>query len=128
MPFTPLNPPGIRAPFAAYSHGVLVDAPKRMLFASGQLAVGVDDVIPEDVEAQAVLCFENIRAILSEGGMDFSNVIRFSAYVTDRAYFPIYGAVRARYVAGSTFASTLLIVSGFTRPDFKVEVEVTAVG
>lgn len=128
MPHSPLNPPTIRPPFAAYSHGVLVPAPSRMIFTSGQLGVGVDDVIPEDVEAQAVLCFEAIRAILHEGGMDFSNVVRFSAYVTDRAYFPIYGAVRSRYVAGSNFASTLLIVSGFTRPEFKVEVEVTAVG
>ena len=28
---------------------------------------------------------------------------------------------------GNAFASTLVIVSGFTRPEFKVEVEVTAV-
>ena len=27
---------------------------------------------------------------------------------------------------GNAFASTLVIVSGFTRPEFKVEVEVTA--
>ena len=47
------------------------------------------------------------------------------AYVTDRAYFPVYGAVRSRYVAGKAFASTLVIVSGFTRPEFKIEVEVT---
>jgi len=59
--------------------------------------------------------------------MSFADVVRFTAYVTDRAYFPVYGAVRSRYVAGNAFASTLVIVSGFTRPEFKVEVEVTAV-
>jgi 2-iminobutanoate/2-iminopropanoate deaminase len=123
----PLNPNSIRAPFAAYSHGLLVEAPRRMLFASGQLGISPDDVVPEGVEAQAVLCFENIRAILAEGGMDFADVVRFSAFVTDRAYFPVYGAVRSRYVSGNAFASTLVVVSGFTRPDFKVEVEVTAV-
>lgn len=123
----PLNPASIRAPFAAYSHGVIVEAPRRMLFASGQLGVSPDDVIPEGIEAQSVLCFENIRAILAEGGMDFSHVVRFSAFVTDRVYFPVYGAVRSRYVSGNVFSSTLLIVSGFTRPEFKVEVEVTAV-
>ena len=122
-----INPPSIRAPFAAYSHALMVTEPKRILFASGQLGVGPDDVIPEDIEAQAVICFENIRAILAEGGMDFSHVVRFSAFVTDRAYFPVYGGVRSRYVSGNAFASTLLIVSGFTRPEFKVEVEVTAV-
>lgn len=124
---TSINPPTIRQPFAAYSHGLVVEGGKRILFASGQLGVGPDDVIPDSVEDQAVICFENIRAILAEAGMDFSHVVRFSAFVTDRAYFPVYGSVRSRYVSGNAFASTLLIVSGFTRPEFKVEVEVTAV-
>ena len=122
----PINPASIRAPFAQYSHAVEVPA-GRMLFASGQLGVSPDDKVPEDAEAQAVLCFENIKAILAEAGMTFADVVRFTAYVTDRAYFPVYGAVRSRYVSGNAFASTLVIVSGFTRPEFKVEVEVTAV-
>ena len=123
----PLNPASIRAPFAQYSHAVEVAAPARMVFASGQLGVSPDDKVPDDAEAQAVLCFENIKAILAEAGMTLADVVRFTAYVTDRAYFPVYGAVRSRYVSGNAFASTLVIVSGFTRPEFKVEVEVTAV-
>jgi enamine deaminase RidA (YjgF/YER057c/UK114 family) len=123
----PINPATIRAPFAQYSHAVQVTAPGRMVFASGQLGISPDDTVPEDAEAQAVLCFENIKAILAEAGMTLDDVVRFTAYVTDRAYFPVYGAVRSRYVTGSVFASTLVIVSGFTRPEFKIEVEVTAV-
>lgn len=122
----PLNPAGIRPPFARYSHGVAVPAGARLVVTSGQLGVGVDDVVPDDVEAQAVLCFENIKAILGEAGMTLADVVRFSAFVTDRAYFPIYGAVRSRYVTGENFASTLIVVSGFTRPEFKIEVEATA--
>jgi enamine deaminase RidA (YjgF/YER057c/UK114 family) len=123
----PLNPASIRAPFAQYSHAVEVAAPGRMVFASGQLGVSPDDHVPDDAEAQAVLCFENIKAILAEAGMTMADVVRFTAYVTDRAWFPVYGAVRSRYVSGNAFASTLVIVSGFTRPEFKIEVEVTAV-
>ncbi|MFY8155579.1 MAG: RidA family protein [Rhabdaerophilum sp.] len=126
MPHQKLNPATIRAPLAAYSHGIAVPPGARLVFASGQLGIGPDDVIPEDVEAQAVLCFENIRAILAEAGMTLQDVVRFNAFVTDRAYFPVYGRVRSRYVSGDAFASTLVIVSGFTRPEFKVEVEVTA--
>jgi 2-iminobutanoate/2-iminopropanoate deaminase len=122
----PLNPNAIRPPFAAYSHGVEVPAGARLVVTSGQLGVGRGDLVPEDVEAQAVLCFENIKAILAEAGMTLSDVVRFSAFVTDRAYFPIYGAVRSRYVQGDAFASTLIVVSGFTRPEFKIEVEATA--
>ena len=123
----PINPASIRAPFAQYSHAVEVAAPTRMMFASGQLGVSPDDRVPESAEAQAVLCFENIKAILAEANMTFADVVRFTAYVTDRAWFPVYGAVRSRYVSGNAFASTLVIVSGFTRPEFKIEVEVTAV-
>ena len=122
-----LNPASIRPPFATYSHAIEVAAPARMLFASGQLGVGKDDIIPESVEAQAVLCFQNIEAILAAAGMTFADVVRFAGFVTERACFPIYGRVRSRYVEGDAFASTLVIVSGFTRPEFKIEVEVTAV-
>ena len=122
----PINPASIRPPFAKYSHGLIVPAGAELLVTSGQLGVGVDDVVPDDVEAQCVLCFDNLKCILQEADMTFDDVIRFTAFVTDRAYFPIYGAVRSRYVAGDAFVSTLVIVSGFTRPEFKVEVEITA--
>lgn len=121
-----LNPSDIRPPFAKYSHGLIVPAGARLLVTSGQLGVRADDIVPDDVEEQCVLCFENLKAILSAGGMSFADVVRFSAFVTDRSYFPIYGNVRGRYVMGDAFTSTLLVVSGFTRPEFKVEVEVTA--
>ena len=74
----PVNPASIRAPFAQYSHAVTV-TPALMLFASGQLGVAPDDSVPEDAEAQAVLCFENIKAILAEADMKFSDVVRFTA-------------------------------------------------
>jgi enamine deaminase RidA (YjgF/YER057c/UK114 family) len=119
-----INPATIPPPLARYSHGILVPPGAELLVTSGQLGIAPGDQVPDDVEAQCVLCFENIKAILTAAGMSFADVIRFNAFVTDRAFFPIYGAVRSRYVEGD--ASTLVIVSGFTRPEFKVEVEITA--
>lgn len=121
-----VSPSSIRAPFARYSHGILVAPGAQLLFASGQLGVAPDDSVPADIEAQCVLCFENIKAILAHAGMTFADVVRFNAFTIDRAHFAIYGAVRGRYVATDAFASTLVVVSGFTRLEFKVEVEVTA--
>jgi enamine deaminase RidA (YjgF/YER057c/UK114 family) len=121
-----INPATIPPPLARYSHGILVPPGAELLVTSGQLGIAPGDQVPDDVEAQCVLCFENIKAILTAAGMSFADVIRFNAFVTDRAFFPIYGAVRSRYVEGDAFASTLVIVSGFTRPEFKVEVEITA--
>ncbi|MEH2476354.1 enamine deaminase RidA (YjgF/YER057c/UK114 family) [Nitrobacteraceae bacterium AZCC 2161] len=121
-----LIPTGIRKPFAKYSHAVEVQAGARLLFCSGQLGISVGDRIPESTEEQAVLCFEAIGLCLAEAGMAFSDLVRINAYVTDRAHMAPYMAVRDRYVAMPAPASTLMIVGGFTRPEFKVEVEALA--
>jgi len=121
-----LVPAGIRTPFAKYSHAVEVEAGARLLFCSGQLGVGVDDTIPEATEEQAVLCFEAIGRCLAEAGMGFANIVRINAYVTAREHMAPYMAVRDRYVSVPAPASTLMIVGGFTRPEFKVEIEIVA--
>lgn len=120
------NPKTVRAPFGNYSHGLLTPAGASQLVTSGQLGIGIDDTVPESVEEQTVLCFEAVKAILEDADMSFADVIRISGFVTDRAHFPTYMQVRDRYTSDPLPVSTLLIVSGFTRPEFHVEVEVTA--
>jgi enamine deaminase RidA (YjgF/YER057c/UK114 family) len=124
--FRSLNPSSIRAPFARYSHGLEVPPGHRLVFCAGQVGIGADEGIPEDVSAQTELCFANISAILAEAGMTLANVVRINAYVTDREDLKPYMAVRDRRVGDPPPASTLMIVSGFARPEFKVEVEVIA--
>ena len=123
-----LTPKSIRPPFARYSHGVEVPAGKRLVVCSGQLGIGPDDSIPEDAGAQAELCFSNIQAVLAEAGLGLEDVVRINAYVTDRAHMRPYMDVRDRLVGDPPPASTLMIVSGFARPEFKVEIEAIAAG
>lgn len=125
-----LTPPTIRPPFARYAHGVEVPAGWRLVATSGQLGIGADGSVPEGAEAQAALCFAACAAILAEAGMGPADVIRINAFVTGRAHMPGYMAARDAWLASvpadALPASTLVIVSGFTRPEFKVEVEVVA--
>ncbi len=121
-----LVPSAIRKPFARYSHAVEVPAQARWLLCSGQLGISATDQIPATTEEQAVLCFEAIGACLKEAGMTFGDIVRINAYVTDRAHMAPYMAVRDRYVALPPPASTLMIVGGFTRPEFTVEIEAIA--
>lgn len=120
-----LNPGAMPAPFGDYSHGI---AAGGVVATSGQLGLAADGTIPDSVAQQAEICFENIRAILNEAGTDIENVLRFSAFVTRREHMAAYMQVRDRWVAGLAVkpASTLVIVSGFTRPEFLVEVEALA--
>lgn len=122
------TPPTIRAPFARYAHAVEVPPGYRLLVLSGQLGIAIDETIPESAEAQADLCFFNINEILKAAGMDRHAIVRVNAYVTDRAHLAAYMAARDRYLAEVTPppASTLMIVAGFAREAFKVEVEVLA--
>ena len=123
---TPLTPKEIRPPFGHYSHGVEAPAGSRFIFTSGQLGIRDDDSVPEDIEAQAEICFENIRASLAAGGMELSDIVRLNAFVTRREDMRRYMNVRDRYVGQPLPASTLYIVSGFTRPEFLVEIEAVA--
>lgn len=124
----PLHPPGIAPPFARYSHGVEIPAGQRIVRTAGQLAIGEDGAVAEGSEAQAHQCFVNIAVILAEAGMGLRDVFHISAYVTDRAHMAGYMAARDAVLASSKNlpSSTLMIVSGFTRPEFVVEVEVWA--
>ena len=122
---TPLDPPTISAPFGNYSHGI---AAGPLIVTSGQLGLAADGIVPDGVTAQAEICFASISAILAEAGADFSHVVRLNAYVTRREDMAAYMAVRDRILADLPVkpASTLMIVTGFTRPDFLVEIEATA--
>jgi 2-iminobutanoate/2-iminopropanoate deaminase len=121
-----ITPPALSAPFARYSHAVEVPPGARIVFCSGQLGIAADGTIPQTVEEQARLIFRSISAILAEAGMGLADLVRLNAYVTAREHLSGYMAVRDEIVGEPPPASTLMIVSGFTRGAFKVEVEAVA--
>lgn len=123
-----LTPGSIAPPFARYAHGVVVPAGVQLILTSGQLGQRADGTVPQGVREQAEICFANLDAILAEAGAARGDVVRINAYVTDRAFMAGYMAARDAWLAEVSRlpASTLMIVTGFTREEFKVEVEVTA--
>jgi enamine deaminase RidA (YjgF/YER057c/UK114 family) len=121
-----ITPPSIRPPFARYSYGVEIPAGHRILVCSGQLGIAANDQVPATVEEQTDLCFRNIGAVLDQAGLRFSDIVRINAFVVSREHLKGYMSVRDRYIGDPPPASTLMIVSGFSRPEFLVEVEVIA--
>lgn len=126
---TTINPSDLAPPFGNYSHAVVFSEKKRMLKTSGQLAIDLQLQIPDSTFDQSTLIFNNLEKILLQANMARENIIHLGAYVTDRAYMKEYMRARDDFFTGFTQfpASTLLIVSGFTKPEFKVEIEITAV-
>ena len=121
-----VTPGGIRPPFARYSYGVEIPPGHRVLICSGQLGISPDDAVPPGIEAQTHLCFKNIAAVLKDAGMSLADLVRINAYVVAREHLRGYMSVRDEYIADPPPASTLMIVSGFSRPEFLVEIEVIA--
>ena len=94
----------------------------QFVFTSGQLGMMPDGEIPQGEVAQAEICFANIDAILSSAGAGREDVVRINAFVTDRSYMAGYMQARDAWLANVSRlpASTLMIVGGFTRPEFRV--------
>ena len=126
--FTALLPDTIPKPLAPYSHGIVVPEGMRLVYTAGQVGIGLDGSIPEGCTAQAKVAFAAIEAILREAGMTFANVVKLNAYVTAREHLRPYMDVRNSHFAAPYPASTLMIVSGFARPELVVEVEAIAAG
>jgi enamine deaminase RidA (YjgF/YER057c/UK114 family) len=92
------------------------------------LGLAADGTVPDSVAEQTAICFDNIRAILAEGGMGVKDICHISAWLTDRNDLPAYMAARDAFLGDPSVlpASTLLLVAGFSRPEFKVEIEIMA--
>jgi enamine deaminase RidA (YjgF/YER057c/UK114 family) len=121
-----INPPGLSKP-TTYSH--IVRAGKT-LYIAGQVGADASGKIagPGMVE-QLEQVLKNLETALKSQGADFSHVARITIYTTDVDAFraPDAAAVRARYFGVSLPASTLVGVVRLATPEFKVEIEATAV-
>ena len=124
----PLSPTAIHPPFSAYSNGVEVPAGQKLVLCSGQLGIDIDEDVPSSCAEQSELCFDAIEAILAEAGLGLGHVVRINAFVTAREHLRPYMDVRNRRFAPPFPASTLMIVTGFARPEFVVEIEAIAAG
>ena len=125
--FIEIKPKNIYKPFGNYSHGI-INKKTGLLLVSGQLGIDINGEIPKLFTKQTELCFSSIKSILEEVNYSLADVLKVSTFVTSRKYFKDYMKVRDRVFKDVKIkpASTLLIVSGFTKPAFLIEIEVIA--
>ena len=120
------NPPGVRAPATRYSHAALVEGPHRRLVISGQVGQAPDGTVPATGEGQIAQAYANLRTVLEAHGMGIADVVKSTAFLTDRALIPTYRAARDLVFADHAPASTLLVVAGLADPRWVVEIEAEA--
>jgi enamine deaminase RidA (YjgF/YER057c/UK114 family) len=124
-----VNPAEVGQPAGNYSHSVrLTTGDAALLFISGQVALGLDGhlVGEGDVGRQSEQVFANLEGILAAHGASFADVVRIGTFFVAGIDREPYLAVRARHLPDPPPASTTVYVSQLVRPEWLVEVELTA--
>lgn len=129
---TTLNPSTlwqVPEPFrGVYTHATEVSRASRMLFVSGQFGVRPDGSLPETFPEQAEQAMANVEALLAAAGMSFSNVAKLNFFLTRGADAPdLLKARSARWGGSRPPAVTVVTVSALAKPEYRVEIEATAV-
>jgi 2-iminobutanoate/2-iminopropanoate deaminase len=121
-----LNPTDIAPPVAAYSHAIVTQPNLRWLFSAGEVGIDLEGQVPVDAATQAEIIWQNIAKLLRDANMTARDIVRVTGYLTDRADFAAYAAARSKVLGEARPASTVLIVAGLNKPEWKLEVEIIA--
>jgi|SRR6185436_12769236 len=118
-----LNTPNAPAPIGPYSQAVQVGS---LLFISGQVAINPanGNVEATDVIGEAHQVMHNLKAILSEAGYDFSNVVKTTIFLTDMSLFTTVNEVYGKYFNGDFPARETVAVRGLPK---NVNVEISMI-
>jgi enamine deaminase RidA (YjgF/YER057c/UK114 family) len=110
------------------SQGVV--ARGTMVFLRGQVAQDLDtreSLHAGDAGAQTAKTMANIGMLLEEAGSEMSHVCRIVVYLTDIRYREDVYREMGKWLKGVHPCSTGIVVSALARPEWVVEIEVTAV-
>jgi 2-iminobutanoate/2-iminopropanoate deaminase len=111
------------APIGPYNQAVLKG---DMLFISGQVCIdpSTGNLKNKDIQEETHQVMHNLKAILTEAGMDFSNVVKTTIFITDMNRFTEVNEVYGKYFTADFPARETVQVSAL--PKF-VNVEISMI-
>jgi enamine deaminase RidA (YjgF/YER057c/UK114 family) len=101
-----------------------------MVFVRGQVSQDLDtreNVAVGDAEGQARRAMQNVKLLLEEAGSSLAHICRITIYLTDIRFREAVYVEMGKWLKGVHYCSTGLVVSALARPEWLVEIEVTAV-
>jgi 2-iminobutanoate/2-iminopropanoate deaminase len=97
-----------------------------LIFISGQGGVDANGAFAVSIEDQTRQTMENLKTILAEFGLDFSNVIRSGVFLLDMGEFAAMNKVYASYFESDPPARTTIGVAALPLAAMKVEIDMVA--
>lgn len=96
-----INTSNAPAPIGPYNQAVLNG---DMLYTSGQIAIDpkTGELVTGSIQEETELVMQNLKAILTEAGMTFENVLKASIFISDMHNFAQINEVYARYFDSET--------------------------
>ena len=119
---------GSASPFeSVYGYSRAVRVGNRILV-SGTAPVEDDGTsTPGDAEAQAERCLAVIVRAVEQLGGTAEDIVRTRQYLVDAADGDAVGRAHGRWFGDIRPASTMIVVAGLLRPEWRVEIEAEAV-
>jgi 2-iminobutanoate/2-iminopropanoate deaminase len=111
------------APIGPYNQAV---AAGNMLFISGQVCIrpGTSDLNNPDIQTETHQVMNNLKAILLEAGLDFSNVVKTTIFLSDMNLFSDVNEIYGKYFSGAFPARETVAVKGLPK---NVNVEISMI-
>jgi 2-iminobutanoate/2-iminopropanoate deaminase len=121
-----LAPTTIAGPAARYALGVVVERPEIVVQTAGIVGERPDGSISDDPAEQAAEVWRSIAVILAEAGLGATDIVSYTTYAVVGVDRMALQGARDTFLNGHLAASTLLYIPMLARPEWKVEVVVTA--
>lgn len=98
---TIINTSNAPAPIGPYNQAILNG---KMLYTSGQIAINpkTGELEIYNIKSETKLVMENLKAILTEAGMTFENVLKSTIFISDMHNFAAINEVYATYFNEAT--------------------------
>jgi 2-iminobutanoate/2-iminopropanoate deaminase len=111
------------APIGPYSQAIVAG---NLLFVSGQVAItpATGNLNNPDIQTETTQVMENIKAILTEAGTDFSHIVKTTIFLQDMQDFAAVNTIYGSYLSDPFPARETIQVAGLPK-NANVEISVT---
>ncbi len=114
------------APIGPYNQAVLVNG---TLFTSGQIAFNplTGDLVLEDIKTETKQVMKNLKAVLTEAGMTFENVVKSSIFIADMNDFIAINEIYGSYFNDETAPARETVQVACLPKNVNVEISMIAI-